>query len=88
MGRGRASLAAIASTAPFVGILASLHGIGSPGPSEAMMTTALGLLVALMATWLHSRLCRNLEMVDTEMFAALLELANSLSRQRLRPTED
>ena len=93
IGRGRASLAAIASTAPFVGILASLYGISEKpcafgGPAEAIMPTALGLLVALVAMWSRSYLCRNLELLDTEMHAALLELANSLSRQRLRQIGD
>lgn len=95
MGRGRASLTAIASTAAFVGILAtsmdiiiyfpriplrrSLLDCSYGDPSEVMVTTALGLLVAIVALWCRWYLCRKLEMFDAEMRAATLELANFLS---------
>jgi biopolymer transport protein ExbB len=101
MGRGRASLAAIASSAPFVGVLAtvigivtSFRGLGTERStgmafmtgllSQAIVPTAAGILIAIFATWGHSYLCRQLELVDMEMRAASLELANSLSLLRQR----
>jgi biopolymer transport protein TolQ len=101
MGRGRASLAATASSAAFigifgtvVGIVTSFRGLGTEKStglmylakylSEAIVPTAWGLLVAIFASWSHAYLCRQLEGLDTEMRAASLELANSLSLVRRR----
>jgi biopolymer transport protein ExbB/TolQ len=98
MGRGRASLAAIASTAAPVGILGTMIGImgsfkGCPGGSdaefagaiarsfaEAMVPTAWGLPIAIFAVWGHNYLCRQQELIDTETYAASIELANLLGR--------
>jgi biopolymer transport protein ExbB/TolQ len=96
MGRGRASLTAIASTAALVGLLATTVAMTSAfresgcfpvnamatvaeNLSEAIIPTAAGLAVAIVASWCHGYLCSELEMLDTEMRAATLELANSLS---------
>jgi biopolymer transport protein ExbB len=102
MGRGRASLAAIASSAAFigffgtvVGIITSLRGLGTEQSTgmaylakylcEAIVPTAWGILIAIFASWGHSYLCNQLEALGTEMRAASLELANSLSlRPRVR----
>jgi biopolymer transport protein TolQ len=101
LGRGRASLAAIASSATFVGLFGTLVGIvtsfrGFDGEksaimaalteyiSEAIVSTAAGLLVAIFASWSHRYLCTQLEALDTEMRAAALELANALSLLRQR----
>jgi biopolymer transport protein TolQ len=96
MGRGRASQAAIASSAAFIGIFGTVVGIvtsfrGVNGErstimaaltenlSEAIVPTAWGILLAIFASWGHSYLCDQLDALDTEMRAASLELANSLS---------
>ncbi len=101
MGRGRASLAAIASSATFVGSIGTVFGIinsfiGCGGEkstcmaavtmnlSQAIIPTAVGMSIALWATWCHKYACTELDTIDTEMRAATLELANSLSRLRLR----
>jgi biopolymer transport protein ExbB/TolQ len=101
MGRGRASLAGIAGSAPFVGMAGTVRGIfssfvGCSGEksacmaaviwrlSEAIAPTALALLIALLAWWCHDYLCARLKALDTEMRAATLELANSLSLLRQR----
>jgi biopolymer transport protein ExbB/TolQ len=54
--------------------------------SEAIIPTAVGLLIALFASWSHRYLCSELETLDIEMKDAGLALANSLSllRQRIR----
>jgi biopolymer transport protein TolQ len=101
MGRGRASLAMIASSAAFLGLLGTVFGIinsfvGCGGEksicmaavtmnlSEAIIPTAVGMSIALWATWCHKYVCSELEIFDTEMRAATLELANSLSHLRQR----
>jgi biopolymer transport protein ExbB/TolQ len=101
MGRGRASLRAIASSALFIGILGTMIGIwssfgGVNGEksaiiaalmwrlAEAITPTAAGLLIAIFASWCHGYLCSELVAFDTEMRAATLELANSLSHLRQR----
>jgi biopolymer transport protein ExbB/TolQ len=101
MGRGRASLRAIASSAPFIGILGTVIGIWSSfggvngeksaiiavlmwRRAEAITPTAAGLLIAIFASWCQGYLCSELEAFDTEMRAATLELANSLSLLRHR----
>ena len=95
MGRGRASLAGIASSAAFVGLFGTVIGIvtsfrGFDGEksaimaalannlSEAIIPTAVGLFVAIFATWSHRYLCIQLEALDVEMRAATLEMANLL----------
>ncbi|HTB10160.1 MAG TPA: MotA/TolQ/ExbB proton channel family protein [Bryobacteraceae bacterium] len=101
MGRGRASLAAIASSATFIGLFGTLVGIltsfrGVNGEkstlmaalteyiSEAIVSTAAGFLVAIVAYYCHRYLCTHLEVLDTEMRTASLELANALSILRQR----
>jgi len=101
MGRGRASLAAVVSSAAFIGIFGTVVGIvdsfvGCGGEksacmaavtkhlSEANIPTAWGLLLAIFAAWGHRYVCSQLESLDTEMRAASLDLANSLSLLRQR----
>jgi biopolymer transport protein TolQ len=95
MGRGQAGLAAIASSAAFVGIFGTLIGIVTSfvavdgeksaaiaaitvSLSKAIIPTAAGLLIAIFASWSHRYLCVQLEVLDGEMRAASLELANLL----------
>src|SRR5579871_6097788 len=53
-------------------------------PAEPIVFTAMGLLVTVLALWCHKYLSERLESIDTEMRAATLELANSLSLLRQR----
>jgi biopolymer transport protein ExbB/TolQ len=86
-------MAAIAATAASVGIIGTAVGIltsfqgcscgnGDAGlaksVAEGMAPTALGLLLAILASWSYRYLCVQLESVDAEMRAASLELANFL----------
>src|SRR5580658_4400020 len=97
MKRGLASLATIASTAPWLGIFATLFGIINSFPgffgqretiiavefglrSQALVPTAFGLLVALVALWCYKYLLSDLEALDSEMERASLELVNHLGR--------
>jgi biopolymer transport protein TolQ len=49
--------------------------------SEAIAITAAGLFLAILASWSHRYICVRLEIFDTEMRAASLELANLLGHR-------
>lgn len=53
--------------------------------SESMISTALGLLVAIAASWIYSYLSSELETFDLEMQNASLPLINQLILFRPRP---
>jgi biopolymer transport protein ExbB/TolQ len=93
--RGLASLATIATVAPFFGFLATIIGIvhsyqGFDGDkstimagltwllSESLMPTAIGLFVAILAYYFHQYLTNRLTIIDIEMKATALNLANAL----------
>lgn len=94
MKRGLSSLASIAATAPFVGLLPTVLGMkfsvnhgGGDGPimmavaggiAESLITTALGLLVAIVASWSYTYLSNKLETLDLEMQNASLDLVDQL----------
>ena len=71
-----------------IGILDSFRGcIGQKwfcamavleGVTEALVSTALGLLVAVPAVWFHNYLSNKMEAFDVEMELASLELVNYL----------
>jgi biopolymer transport protein ExbB/TolQ len=90
------SLASIAATAVFLGILSTMFGIifsfgGVDGEasairraiaaslSDAVVPTALGLLVAIPAFCFYKFLCLRLEAMDTEMNNGASELVNCLA---------
>jgi biopolymer transport protein ExbB/TolQ len=50
--------------------------------AEALLTAALGLLVAILATWSHSYFCARVETFENGMLNAALELATYLRRHR------
>ena len=89
--KGTASLATIATTAPFVGLLGTVIGIigafagmakagsggiatVSAGISEALVATALGLLVAIPAAWMFNYFTNVLERFQVEMSNSSSEL--------------
>jgi biopolymer transport protein ExbB/TolQ len=89
--KGVASLATIATTAPFIGLfgtvigiinafrgmaLSGSGGIGavSAGIAEALVTTALGLFVAIPAAWLFNYFTNTLERFQVEMSNSSSEL--------------
>jgi biopolymer transport protein ExbB/biopolymer transport protein TolQ len=101
--RGLSGLATIGSTAPFVGLFGTVLGIINAfrgtlepekglggvagGISEALVTTALGLSVAVAAVWCYNYFTTTTEGFDIEMENSSLELMNYLTlrvRQRAR----
>ena len=104
MKRGLPSLASIAVTAPFVGVLGTLYGIvisfaGVAGErhaiylalmnslSEALIPTALGVLVATLAFGGYKCSEVRVDGFHVEMENACSELLNELARQ-LHPKEN
>lgn len=53
------------------------------GLSEALVPTALGLVVALTALWCYKYLHAEVETFDFEMQTAFLQLINDLTHVRL-----
>ncbi|MEI9813873.1 MAG: MotA/TolQ/ExbB proton channel family protein [Acidobacteriota bacterium] len=91
MKRGVSTLATIASSAPFVGLLGTVVGIINAfqgissekstglgavagGISEALVTTAIGLLVAIPAVWMYNYFSNRVEAFDVEMGNSSSEL--------------
>ncbi|MEO8503150.1 MAG: MotA/TolQ/ExbB proton channel family protein [Acidobacteriota bacterium] len=89
--KGTGSLATIATTAPFIGLLgtvigiiAAFHGMAtsgsggigavSQGISEALVATALGLMVAIPAAWMYNYFTNVLERFQVEMSNSSSEL--------------
>jgi biopolymer transport protein ExbB/TolQ len=97
MKRGLVSLATIASTAPWFGLLGTVlvihNSFGSVDGSkesimagiaerlsQALVPTALGLIVALGAMWCYKYLLTEAEVFDSDMEIASLQLINQLCR--------
>jgi biopolymer transport protein ExbB len=91
MKRGISTLATIASSSPFVGLLGTVVGIINAfqgissekstglgavagGISEALVTTAIGLLVAIPAVWMYNYFSNRVEAFDVEMGNSSSEL--------------
>jgi biopolymer transport protein ExbB/biopolymer transport protein TolQ len=91
MNRGISTLATIASSAPFVGLLGTVVGIINAfkgissekstglgavagGISEALVTTAIGLLVAIPAVWMYNYFSNRVNAFDVEMGNSSSEL--------------
>jgi biopolymer transport protein ExbB/biopolymer transport protein TolQ len=95
LGRGVASLATIATTAPFIGLFGTVVGIihafsqigesgaggfqvVSQGISEALVTTALGLVVAVPAAWMFNDLSGRVRRMSLDMASFSSELLELL----------
>ena len=91
--RGVSTLATIASSSPFVGLLGTVVGIikafkgissekstglaaVAGGISEALITTAIGLLVAIPAVWMYNYFSNRVEAFDVEMSNSSSELVD------------
>jgi biopolymer transport protein ExbB/TolQ len=89
--KGTGSLATIATTAPFIGLLGTVigiigafHGMAvagsggigavSAGIAEALVATALGLMVAIPAAWMFNYFVNVLERFQVEMSNSSSEL--------------
>jgi biopolymer transport protein ExbB/biopolymer transport protein TolQ len=95
LGRGIPSLATIATTAPFIGLFGTVVGIihafasiseagggfkvVSQGISEALVATALGLVVAIPAAWMFNDLSHRVRRLSLDMANFSSELADALS---------
>ncbi len=99
LSRGVGSLATIATTAPFIGLFGTVIGIVhafqdiaskgagfeavSQGISEALLTTALGLVVAVPAAWMFNYLSQRIQHLGIEMESSSSELMDFfLERER------
>jgi biopolymer transport protein ExbB/TolQ len=87
--KGVSALATIGSTAPFVGLLGTVVGVitafqgiaasgsgGIAGISEALVETALGLVVAIPAVWFYNYLTGRIEYFNVEMDNSSSELVD------------
>ncbi len=61
-----------------------LSAIIAEGIASSLVTTALGLLVAISASWFYTYLSTKLEAIDLEMQNASLQLVNQLILYRPR----
>lgn len=90
LSRGVGSLATIATTSPFIGLFGTVIGIVhsfqaiaskgagfeavSQGIAEALLTTALGLVVAVPAAWMFNYLSQRIQHLGIEMESSSSEL--------------
>ncbi len=95
--KGINALATIGSTAPFVGLLGTVVGVitafqgiatsgagiaaVSGGISEALVETALGLVVAIPAVWFYNYLSGRIEYFNVEMDNSSSELVDYFVRK-------
>ena len=98
--RGLSGLATIGSTAPFVGLFGTVYGIlhafqsmktggagiesVAGGISEALITTALGLVVAVPAVWLFNYFTGKVDSFVVEMDNSASELIDYFLKNRAR----
>ena len=95
MKRGLGGLATIGATAPFVGLFGTVLGIihafqgiqtglsaVAGGIAEALVTTALGLFVAVPAVWAYNYFNGRVEAFDVEMDNSSMELINYFITRR------
>lgn len=97
---GMGVLATIASTAPFVGLLGTTWGVitaftgmatqgggieaVSAGIAEALITTAVGLIVAISAVWLYNYFTSRMETLFTELAYAGREMIDWMMTRQAR----
>jgi biopolymer transport protein ExbB len=97
MKRGISGLATIGSTAPFVGLFGTVvafkgisteksTGLGAVagGISEALVTTAIGLFVAIPAVWMFNYFTGKIEAFDVEMGNSSSELIDYFLKRSQR----
>ena len=95
--RGVSGLATIGSTAPFVGLFGTVLGIINAfqkiqemktavagGIAEALVTTAIGLFVAVPAVWVYNYFTGKIEAFDVEMSNSSSELIDYFIKRRQR----
>jgi biopolymer transport protein ExbB/TolQ len=99
--RGLSFLATVASSAPFVGLFGTVIGIitafqkmgleggglqaVSAGIAEALITTAFGLLVAIIAVWLFNFFTTRVEAFVVDMNDVSSELVDTMLKLERRP---
>jgi biopolymer transport protein ExbB len=77
--KGIGALATIATTAPFVGLFGTVIGI-----AEALITTAGGLIVAIVAAWMFNYFTGKLERFGIEMNNSSSELLDFFIKKQGR----
>lgn len=99
---GMTIMATIASTSPFVGLLGTTWGVMtaftgmaeggggleaiSAGIAEALITTAVGLMVAISAVWLYNYFTRKLDTLFSELAYAGREMIDWMMEREIRMT--
>src|SRR5215471_3566969 len=80
--RGMPVLATVASSAPFVGLFGTVGGIGtvSAGIAEALITTAVGLGVAIIAVWFYNYFTARLDDITIDIDETASELVDTILR--------
>lgn len=97
---GMGIMATVASTAPFVGLLGTTWGVItaftgmaelgggieaiSAGIAEALITTAIGLIVAITAVWLYNYFTARMESLFTELAYAGREMIDWMMTREAR----
>ena len=97
---GMGLMATVASTAPFVGLLGTTWGVItaftgmatsgggieaiSAGIAEALITTAVGLIVAITAVWLYNYFNARMETLFTELAYAGREMIDWMMTRQAR----
>jgi biopolymer transport protein ExbB/TolQ len=82
LGRGLSGLATIGSTAPFVGLFGAGIGAVAGGIAEALLTTALGLAVAVPAVWVFNFYSNRAARQLLDLDSAATQAINCLQRQK------
>jgi len=99
--RGLGVLATVGSTAPFVGLFGTVFGIINafqamgegqgdlatigPGIAEALVTTAFGILVAIIGVWFYNAYTARVDSVGTALTTAKREIVDYFIKDEGRP---
>ena len=75
--RGLSVLATVSSSAPFVG----LFGTVSAGIAEALITTAVGLAVAIISVWFYNYFIARVDDITIDIDETASELVDSVLRE-------
>lgn len=99
--RGLGVLATVGSTAPFVGLFGTVFGIINafqamgegqgdlatigPGIAEALVTTAFGILVAIIGVWFYNAYTARVDGIGTALITAKNEIVDYFIKDEGRP---
>jgi len=86
MKRGLSALATISSSAPFVGLFGTVFGIitafqNMADPSEALLTTAVGLGVAIVSVWFYNFFSNRVDELTIDVDETAGEMLDTMVRE-------